>query len=282
MDKTNARMDKTSIIVFDSNPGSSVTYTRIFNDVIKNKGFFFHVFMLPEVIFMRLGMSFLDNFFPINQTSNKYRETGISIIREESELAGLQCMDGKFYPKILYVEHPHRPNYYIIFSKFHRYLLDQKKAEFVRLACALGAKDIKILNSSKNNSTEKLKTKLNVVEGADLSASAEVAITQEEIDNLRANFKTAPEMDPSIPEGMIWMTTEELWKVMAEIRLSRWVDEYEIEFSHTSDYRINAELAGKMTGIGLDLGGNFQDFKSISQKCFVSFFARSEYPSKNK
>lgn len=63
--------------------------------------------------------------------------------------------------------------------------------------------------------------------------------------------------------------------MMQTLRLERNLEHYTAEFDYTSDMGVNGSVAAKVMGIGLDIGGKFEEMKSRKWRFDVEFWPNS-------
>ena len=92
--------------------------------------------------------------------------------------------------------------------------------------------------------------------------------------SIKAQVATAP---PTLPDKLRWYKEEPLWVAMANARLRNWVTEFKVCFTYLQDFSINSNLIAKVSGIGLNIGGTFNNAVKIEQEYTVEFFSKDDY-----
>ena len=175
-----------------------------------------------------------------------------------------------------YKVHPFDGNFYVPVANFHDFMLHDKKAEFLRLASALGAKSVQILESDASSSSASVKgSASDGLEGAKGKAGSSKGAAQA----FSLDFKNAslPTRMPQIPEHLRWIAGEPLWEAMVETRLNEWATELRVSFKYTSDYGLNADVAVGLEGIGVSIGGSYESQTRVDQEYLVEFWPREAY-----
>lgn len=71
------------------------------------------------------------------------------------------------------------------------------------------------------------------------------------------------------------MNGEPTWNTLQKIRLEKDVNNYTAEFSYVDEMGINADVAGSLNGIGLNIGGSFEEIKKKKYKFEVEFWQKN-------
>lgn len=202
----------------------------------------------------------------------------ISVIQpSDKSLDQYRCIDGHFATNVVYARHPVDPNFFIRVANFHSYLLQEKRAEFFRLAASLGAKAINQSDVNKSSSQGVAQAGFEEpTKSVNLKATSSFSHQQGSRFDLTASFEEAT-AEPKMPENMKWLNQEPLWRAMVEARLNNWVDRFTLSFTYSQDFNINAELVGMISEVGFSAGGNFSKINVIDQEYTVDFFPRSAY-----
>ena len=69
----------------------------------------------------------------------------------------------------------------------------------------------------------------------------------------------------------MWLSYEQTWKSVAEARLTGRLKEVDVELRYNDDYGINADLATKLSKLGLSLGGSFEGHEQTIYKFKATF-----------
>lgn len=215
-------------------------------------------------------------------SNTKYQPTGLPDIatwtRDDRRLNDLQVTHGRFESRIVYRNHPARQNYYIPFATFHDHLIDEKSAELVRIAAALGAKRINLVETESRSTAAEASVGVSPpAGGGDLGAKG--GMNQRNSSQFEINYRAGepPIKKPRVPDNLYWFHAEPQWQTMAEARLNNWTTEYAVRFRYTTDFNVNARVAGMLQGVGFNLGGSFEEARRVEQEYSVQFWPRSSY-----
>src|SRR5690606_16203739 len=117
--------------------------------------------------------------------------------------------------------------------------------------------------------------------GVDLSVSAPVGavteiggnvnVTKKVSSGARTTMHLSTTMPAQIPEDMIWIRSEPLWQEVANARLESGLRAFTIDVNYTDDFGINAGLKAKIANVGLELGGNFTEYRETVWKLSGTF-----------
>ncbi len=177
---------------------------------------------------------------------------------------------------VVYSVHPASPTRYIRSADFHSYLVQDKRAEFLRLVSALGAKSVRVAESDLNERQIGLEGR---VDTAPIGAKVSVSHSKEQTFTASLTNEDVPRLLPRRPSDLAWIHREPLWQAMAETRERDGVTSFAVEFSYTEDFGVNAALAAKLESFGLSIGGTFQTVRAIRHRYDIEFHPLSAYRS---
>lgn len=160
----------------------------------------------------------------------------------------------------VYVGHPLIPARYVPAAVFHRFLLEEKVNELVRLLAALGATRVRVLHRTGRELTGGLEG--NVAAGD--SVGGKVSAKNETKSQLMFEEEFRPEGDAKIPDDLVWYGHEASWQALAQRRLKHRTSKLRATLSYTESFGVDASLKASVEGVGLKLGGSFNDFESTS------------------
>ncbi|MBE9114340.1 hypothetical protein IQ249_00365 [Lusitaniella coriacea LEGE 07157] len=192
-------------------------------------------------------------------------------------LTKLSCLNSQFQENIVYATHPRQSDFLLPLAEFHSYLLQDKRGKFVRLASALGAKKIELIDSK--IASRDAGVGISIPEPTTMSTiGGEIKATNK----TKVNFSLAAAFDsptnmPTIPQNLRWFSQEPLWQAMAEARVKHWVNRFKVSFTYAQNFGITANLEAKISDFGLQSGGSFSSMQKIEQEYLVEFFSKSEY-----
>jgi hypothetical protein len=214
------------------------------------------------------------------QIESEGRLENVSVYRPEDEkLEFLDCPSGTFRPEVVYREHPVQGHYYVPLAEFHPQMLHDKKAEFLDIATALGAKEIRIAASESRSKSGEASAGADDPTGQ-TDGGVEVAARASETQDFGVEMRfERPNQPPQDPSEVYWLDREPMWQSMVSARMSQWVTEYRVNFSYTSDFGVNANVAASIQNIGLGIGGEYQSREERDTEYIVEFWPKSAYGS---
>lgn len=192
-------------------------------------------------------------------------------------LKQFKCVGDEFKVNYIYSSHPKDSKYFIPLANFHNYLQQEKAAEFINLAISLGAKEVKLVDNKSQKKNVNVSAGITEPTGhADINSNFDLNRNSDATFDLsiKTQVATAP---PTLPDKLIWYKEEPLWVAMANARLRNWVTEFKVCFTYLHDFSINSNLIAKASGVGLNVGGSFNDAIKIKQEYTVEFFSKDDY-----
>jgi len=199
---------------------------------------------------------------------------GAQVFRDAGKIPeGYASSEGQFLPLVAYASHPADRQFFIPVATYLPYLLQDKRAEMVRLAACLGAKSIRLLDTEQRGKRAQAHLDAKVpVDGVpvDIGAKASGHSASTSAFNLSATFGK-PKREPALPPELRWYHREPLWKAMAQTRLEHGTETFKVQFKYDQDFGVNADLVGKVAGFGLSAGGSFSSMEKIEQEYEVGF-----------
>ncbi|MEJ8597583.1 hypothetical protein JSO62_02580 [Riemerella anatipestifer] len=164
---------------------------------------------------------------------------------------------------------------YVPISSFHKYMYESKMSAFTELCATLGAKTCKIVYAEENGKDVTVN-----FTGKNIPTSAGVLNSELNSNINRRNTQNA-DIFFSFPNNKnisryetVWMNGEPTWNALQKMRLENDVDKYTADFNYTDDMGITAKIANNLNGIGIDIGGKFEEFKKIRYKFEVEFWPK--------
>lgn len=211
-----------------------------------------------------------------SQNPQKILPNTLILDSDDSRLNQWSCSDSSFVANTFYARHPADSNYFLRVADFHSYLLQDKRAEFVRLASSLGAREIKLADTQEKDKSSLVNVAVDSLGGKNFNTSLDIKNQSSSSFDLSASFSVAESL-PLLPDKLRWFKYEPLWQAMAEARINHWVERFQVRFTYSQDFSINTELVAKISGLGLSIGGTFFNMQRIDQEYIVDFFPRSTY-----
>jgi hypothetical protein len=77
--------------------------------------------------------------------------------------------------------------------------------------------------------------------------------------------------DPRVPDGLAWFQHELTWQQIAEGRQEFGLRDFELVLRYEDDYGVNAGLKVAASGVGLDMGGQFEDHEATAWRIVGRF-----------
>lgn len=168
------------------------------------------------------------------------------------------------------------PNIYIPLSQFHTYMYQSKLSAFIEMCANLGAKTCKIIYAEENGQeiTQKFKmdnipTSIGLIEAKEKFSFFR---KHKESNNLYFEFpKTVYEIKQS---NSLWLNGEPSWRAFQNIRASRDIKSFKLDFCYEDEMGINAEVALGVNKLGFDIGGSFKEIAKTKVSFEVEFWKK--------
>ena len=202
----------------------------------------------------------------------KIRERGIEVITIGRSEADLLRMDpGHPLEDIMYVGHPAVPEIYYPGADFHRRVFEQKFCEAVELLMALGATKIDVERQSGYS--------------RDASAEIDVPLSPRERIGMKLGRKSGQKSEllfeaglpgndePTVPDDLVWFSSERTWQTLARARTEHRAKNFGLVVRYESDYGITSKLKAQVEGVGLSMGGSFQEQRDTVWRLTAVFSA---------
>lgn len=213
---------------------------------------------------------FTNNIDPIYKTKIPYPVFDFDFVRKNFRFPPQHPKDG-----VVYACSEFEPDLYIPLASFHKYMYESKMSAFNEMCAFLGAKTCRVIYEEENGTVvtthigaEKIPTNVGTV-------NAELDFASKSNHNQKAIvFFTFPEPKEIVEFKSNWMNGEPSWNSLQKMRLERDVSIYTAEFSYLDEMGVNANLAGSLNGIGLNIGGTFEEIKRKKYKFEVEFWQK--------
>jgi hypothetical protein len=163
--------------------------------------------------------------------------------------------------KTLYIGNPVSSIVYYPTAQFHHRTFEHKVSEAVHLLMSLGAIYFKVecVEGWSNN----LAAKMNLSTNNDLlHIETEGKAKQETASRILFQATLNNAQIPSLPKDLAWYWDEKNWQNIAEGRLKHDLKSFELDVEYKDDFGVNANLELKVAGLGLNLGGDFEDYRA--------------------
>jgi hypothetical protein len=77
--------------------------------------------------------------------------------------------------------------------------------------------------------------------------------------------------EPRAPERLAWFSGERSWQMLARARIEHGTRNFSLVVRYETDYGVDAGLKGKIEGVGLKVGGTFQEQKDTVWRLNAEF-----------
>ena len=177
---------------------------------------------------------------------------------------------------VTYIQHPLRTNTYYDVDSFHANLLASKHGELMYLLQCLGAKrvSLKVNHSVTEEQRQRLATQQGF--GADgilfggsfqRDAQAESGSTAALYQKLAESAEFTGNVEPHIPEDLVFFPHEEQWQRMAQTALQHGYRKTHVVLEYRQDYAVNERYLSQVESALKTL---FRDFNLHLKKDFTS------------
>jgi hypothetical protein len=75
-------------------------------------------------------------------------------------------------------------------------------------------------------------------------------------------MRLKPTMPAWVPDDLVWLPHEPLWREVAQARLESGLDSFALDVRSTDDYGVNASLKALVAKAGLEAGGSFIEHRN--------------------
>lgn len=148
------------------------------------------------------------------------------------------------------------PDLYVPLASFHRYMYEAKLMAFHELCANLGVRRCIVVYAEEDGQDITMKTglpKLGIISG-----TLSVGISEHSNETVTVFAEYPPPNSPIVETHNRWMNGEPTWMMMQKLRLKQNLQKWRVEFSYVDEMGINAEVAAKLVGFGINIGGNFE------------------------
>jgi hypothetical protein len=209
------------------------------------------------------------------QAPDRFAGASVLMLRtNDPRLHALRCVGRGFAIRHVYAAHPHEPGLYIPVSQFHSYLLEAKRSEFVRLMTSLGARTVRLTHAESEETSARANAGVDGVKGVDVGVKAGVRASKGSRFSLAMTIEERPTRPPEMPSNLVWYHHEPMWQALCDARLAFGATSFKVGFSYKSDFGVDASLCAKITGMGLEVGGKFEENEALEQEYEVTFWPR--------
>lgn len=160
----------------------------------------------------------------------------------------------------VYACHPANPVTYYPLADFHRVAFEGKFAEAMTLLMALGANTIRVEHVT-GWSTDFAATAAASFSGK-ASIATDAAKSSGGGNGLLFEASLTGRHAPMLPDNLVWYHHEPTWKSIANGRMKYGLDSFRLSVSYRDDYGINSKLVASIEGVGLGIGGRFEEHRT--------------------
>lgn len=191
----------------------------------------------------------------------KSKNEGVDwLLVRRSDAASLQFPVGHPRTNVLYVGHPAIATTYYPAALFHRLTFEHKFTEAVAILISLGATEIRVQHD--RGYARSFLAGLNVPLSPGISTGLDVGAEKKHGAQLLFEASLEGSKHPALPDGLVWYYHEPTWQQIAEACLEHSLRQFSLVVSYEDDFGVNARLKVAAEGIGLDLGGSFENHES--------------------
>jgi len=185
-----------------------------------------------------------------------------------SEARPLQFTAGHPRDGIVYAGNPAMPSVYFTLAEFHRQTFAHKFEEALRLIAALGARSMSV--TARQGWGREFAANLGVRLRPDSGEGR-----AETRSNSSREFLYTAELkgsgDPRLPPDLRWYHHEPEWQSFARQRIEHDLREFTLQVRYEEDFAVTADVASKMSTVGLSAGGTFQRHQSTVWSIAATF-----------
>jgi hypothetical protein len=205
-----------------------------------------------------------------SQRRSERRDVGVLPITR-SEARQLHFPMGHPLDDVVYAGNPAAPSAYFTLADFHRHTFTHKFNEAIALVSALGAQTMTV--AAMQGWGREFAANLNLSIPSKLVPGAEGQAGSRS-NNSRELFYTAElrgSGDPRLPENLLWYHHEPEWQSFARQRIEHDLREFTLTVRYEEDFSVTADVAAKVSDVGLNAGGTFQRHQSTVWSITATF-----------
>lgn len=165
--------------------------------------------------------------------------------------------------------------FYIPVSNFHQHCLKLKESAFIEMCAHLGAKTIILIEEIEDDIKTKIDTKADNIpsQNGNVTAGVKSEYKKNQTSSEKVSFSfPKPLKHNSTNYKSKWIDTEPTWRTLQKVRLENKVSIYNAELNYTDEMGVTTDFAGKLNGMGLNIGGSFNKIKKVERKYKVIFW----------
>lgn len=194
----------------------------------------------------------------------------INIARKSFRFPPLHPKDG-----LVYASSDIEDDLYVPLSSFHKLMYESKMSAFTKLCSSLGAKSCRILYAEENEKdiTAKVTAKNIPTNGGTVDSSIVSTFNNKNNQDVDL-FMSFPRAKKIYKYETKWMNGEPTWQTLQEIRIENDIEKCIAEFNYTDEMGVTTNIASSLNGMGLNVGGKFEECKKIKYKFEVEFWPK--------
>ncbi|AGX06467.1 hypothetical protein B14911_03449 [Bacillus sp. NRRL B-14911] len=206
-----------------------------------------------------------------NQALNSTKKStnkreGIFYIATMKEVEAVKFPTVRPVNEKVYAVNPAALDIYYEAPGFHKAVADHKFAEAINLLQSLGATKIEAINLEDKGNSAGGNVSFNLFGKGDLSSQNN--LSSKKVFN--ATYK--PKHEPTLPAELNWFHIEKQWQNIADGRLNRGLESFELELEINSDFGVDADLMVKVDkALNLGLKAEYSDFKKTYLRIYGEF-----------
>jgi hypothetical protein len=186
-----------------------------------------------------------------------------------AEAKTLRFANGHPLKKVVYAADPALAGSYHPIATFHQILFESKVAEGLRFLSGLGATETAIEYIDGFERAAGVDITGSDVGGVEVGGTFDVRTQHRS--SARTTMKLTPTGAPRIADDLVWLHSEPLWMAIAHARLESGLRSFSLELAYKDDFGVNAKLKARIATAGLELGGNFTDYRETVWKLSGTF-----------
>ena len=200
---------------------------------------------------------------PLKRNIKQDNNSDTVVVSLEQALAELTFPPGHPQLDTAYIGHPLDPSRYVPLASFHNVIFEQKVNDLVTLLASLGAERLRVHFKQGYSTGAGLSFDVSVpVDELKVDAGMSVGGLKEKTRDAVIEESFRPTKPPSIPEGLVWYEHEPSWQGLARRRIEFGTQSFNTTLVYNDDFNINTKLKLKLQGFGVQLGGEYTDFKT--------------------
>jgi len=167
----------------------------------------------------------------------------------------------------------YQSDFYIPVANFHDYTFQLKMSAFVELCSSLGAKKCSVLYAEENGKQISINSSASEIFTPTGAATAKLEFGKSHKNETTFNSEYDFPKPKEIKEFLSkWVTSEPSWATLQRIRINNGITKSRVEINYSDEMGINAEFAGKLNRIGVNIGGKFNEIKKKKYVYEVEFW----------